>query len=284
MKVNRLSIHTVRNGLFNNGLNAELYSKFKYGSRPVAFAYADQLRALFLEKFGVDYILRHKVQIIISTSPFWYTPPPANTIALRFLYHLNSLLVEYEQMPLRYVKIHRGSAPRVDFSALTSEERESNMKQDLISVDPEAFRGKKVVLIEDARITGAHEAKTIKYLQGVGVDELTFLYVVDVADGATDPHIEFRLNHAWMNDLDKLATLMENEADYVLNARVCRYILSYPDKAKIEWLARSMPYETLASLDKYSVSDGYGVVAKYREGFKVIRMVLRERQACADNT
>ncbi len=277
MQVNRLSAYSTDDDATKVPLDFRAYSKFKYGHRPTALAFADQLAKVFLESFGLEYLKQHTQQLIVSTSPFWYTPPPANTLAIRFHFLMNDLLVEHKSGPLRYVKIHRSAAPRCDFSMLSCAEREANMKADALSADATAFLRKKVILIEDARITGSHEKKTIAYMEHIGVSDLTFLYGVMVPSGADDPDIENRMNHYWMNNLRRLGELMAYPEDYAMNARACRYILSYPDKQAIRIFAKQLTYDMLAGVCRYAVGDGYGLVEKYREGFFILREQLRDR-------
>jgi hypothetical protein len=280
MKINRISAYTIdaENNLENKPtLDFTEYSKFKYGHKPTAMKFAESMMSEFLNKFSLEKISGESSEFIVSTSPYWYTPPSANSLAMYFHYMLNELLLSAKNQPLTFLKIHRSSAPVCDFSKLSHRERLENMKRDTLSFDPFLLKGKRLILVEDARITGAHEQKIIDFMEKAGLEEIIFIYVVDVGSGKNDPDIENRINHKWVNDLDTLQLLMKKPDEFVLNSRLCRFILSWENQEELEDFCKRLSDEMLFGLYISSVNDGYGSVEKYAKGFEVVRQESRIR-------
>ena len=196
MKINRISAYTIdaENNLENKPtLDFTEYSKFKYGHKPTAMKFAESMMSEFLNKFSLEKISGESSEFIVSTSPYWYTPPSANSLAMYFHYMLNELLLSAKNQPLTFLKIHRSSAPVCDFSKLSHRERLENMKRDTLSFDPFLLKGKRLILVEDARITGAHEQKIIDFMEKAGLEEIIFIYVVDVVRVKTIPILKIEL-------------------------------------------------------------------------------------------
>ena len=277
MKVHRLSAYTIEQEPNKKNLNFTEYSKFKYGHKPTAIKFAESMVAEFLKTFPLSYFAKELDKIIVSTSPYWYTPPSAHALSIYFHYMLNELLLEAKNEPLTFLKIHRSSAPVCDFSKLTHEQRLENLKKDTLHFDPFMLKGKKLILIEDARITGTHEKKIIDFMEKAGLEEIIFVYVVNIGFGAADPDIENRINHKWVNNLDTLQLLMKNPEQFVLNSRLCRFILSWGNEQELKDFCKRLSDEMLFGLYISSVNDGYGSVELYSSGFDIIRQETRIR-------
>lgn len=284
MKIVCLSAYTVKHGSSGVVLDFEEYSKFKYGFKPATIIFAKKLLNLFLEKYGIEYFLIKPENVIITTSPYWYTPPPAYSLTIKFHDLINELLLEKGCPPVRFMKIQRSSAPFCDFGKLNLAERKQNMKISSLSVDLEIFKGKKIILIEDARITGSHEKKVRELMKKAGVTELVFIYIVNVGKEIKNPKVENQMNHSWINNLKALSVLMKNPQDYILNARACRFILSYENKKELKKFSKKLSHELLFEIHRLSVNDGYGTLEKYKDGFQIInneivaRVTLHKKQ------
>lgn len=277
MKLHRVSAYSIDKDTEKKTLNLVEYSKFKYGHKPTAIKFAESMISEFLKSFPLEYFCENSNNVIISTSPFWYTPPSAHILAIYFHYMLNELMIDKHGRPLTFLKIHRSAAPVCDFSKLTHQERLENMKRDTLSFDPFMLKDKRLVLIEDARITGSHEQKIIDFMENAGLEELIFVYVINVGNGTIDPDIENRINHKWVNNLDTIQLLMKQPEQFVLNSRLCRFILAWENKNELADFCKRLSDEMLFALYISSVNDGYGSVDKYSEGFNIIRQETRIR-------
>ena len=277
MKVHKISAYTIENDGNKPILDFTEYSKFKYGHKPTSMKFAESMMSEFLNNFSLDNISDKSDEFIISTSPYWYTPPSAYSLAKYFHYMLNDLILEKKKQPFTFLKIHRSSAPVCDFSKLSHKERLENMKKNSLSFDPFLLKGKRLILIEDARITGAHEQKIIDFMEKAGLKEIIFIYVVDVGFGKNDPDIENRINHEWVNDLNTLQLLMKKPDEFLLNSRLCRFILSWEKRKELEDFCKRLSDEMLFDIYISSVNDGYGSVEKYAGGFEVVRQEVKIR-------
>ena len=279
MKISRFSAYTLDKKALGKPdfLNISDYSRFKYGHKPTVITFAKKILETFLSKYSFDWIAARKDEIVITTSPYWHTPPSANSLAVAVHHLLNESLFEHGIGSIKFVKINRSAAPSCDFSQLSVKERAQNMKKDQLSVDTKSVKKQRVVLVEDSRITGAHEEKTIKYLEKAGVHELILLYVIDVKDGKLDPDVENRINHITVNSLDELYKLMKNPDEFILNGRACRFLLSWDNKDELEHFCKKIPLQILSDIYVASINDGYGLMDKYRAGFEVLRREYKRK-------
>jgi len=277
MKLQRISVYSLEEESDKNILDLVDYSKFKYGHKPTAIKFAENMVTEFTKVIPVSYLGENYRDVIVSTSPYWYTPPSAHILAIYFHYILNDMMIEEKHQPLTFLKIHRSAAPVTDFSKLTHKERLENLNKDTLSFDPFMLKGKKLILIEDARITGTHEKKITEFMEKAGLEELIFVYVVNISSGVVDPDIENRINHKWVNNLDTIQLLMKKPDQFVLNSRLCRFILAWENDSELEDFCKRLSDEMLFGLYISSVNDGYGTVEKYAKGFDIIRKETKVR-------
>lgn len=280
MKIQRISAYTIEKEEGKHELSLTEYSKFKYGHKSTSIKFAQRMISEFLEQFTIDHIANNCHNVIVSTSPYWYTPPSAHSLAVYFHFMLNDLMLEKKHSPLTFLKIHRSSAPVCDFSTLTHAERLANLGKENLSIDPTLLKGKTLFLIEDARITGTHEQKIIDFMEKAGLEEIIFIYVINISFGKDDPTIESRLNHEWVNDLDTIQLLMRRPDQFLINSRLCRFILSWKDKDELADFCKRLSDEMIFELYMSSINDCYNANEKYADGFEVIRneIEFRHRQ------
>lgn len=277
MKIKRASAFTMESGQKKPLLDIAEYSNFKYGHKPTVLTFAKKMTDELFSIFPIQKLISQQENVIVTTSPYWYTPPSVHPLALAVYENINEHLFERGKNSLRFIKMSRSSAPSCDFSKLSHAERKLNMQQNKLSVDENAVKGRTVIFIEDARITGAHEAKALECLEAAGAEKVILLYIIDVKHGKKDPDIENRINHSVINSLDELYRLMKNPDEYVLNSRACRFVLSWENKEELEKFAQKLPLTVLTELYSASITDGYGLMEKYADGFRIIREEVRER-------
>ena len=70
---------------------------------------------------------------------------------------------------------------------------------------------------------------------------------------------------------------MKKPDEFVLNSRLCRFILSWENQEELEDFCKRLSDEMLFGLYISSVNDGYGSVEKYAKGFEVVRQESRIR-------
>jgi hypothetical protein len=277
MQIIRSAAFSVQIGAPETILNFQEYSQFKYGHKPTILKFAKKMVDGLFAIMPISKLIKNNQDIVIITSPFWHTPPSVYPLALEVHKLINEKLLDNKANAIKFVKISRSSAPSCDFSKLTVEERKLNMQRNKLSIDEDSVRDKTVIFIEDARITGAHEEKTIVCLEQAGAKKVILLYLIDVKNGKNDPDIENRLNHAVINSIDELYKLMRKPDEYVLNSRSVRFVLSWADHKELKKFFAKISSVILDELYSASITDGYGLMEKYAQGFELLRAEVKSR-------
>lgn len=248
------------------------YSHFKYGDGAVSDIYGKSLAEAFIatHKEMID----SGVEIAVTSASYRYVPKGATSIAFYFAQHLNTYLSSIGKPAAKLVKINNDDSFVGDYASFSGEKREELMKKSALGLEG-SVAGKKLVIIDDIRITGAGERRLVNFFSDKGPSEIFLLYVAiaDPAYAATNPQIESIINHSWMDSLEKLGTVMTSSR-YLINARVCKYILSYPDHKKLEQFLRSLDVAIVEQLYENIVNDNYPTIPAYVETIDLIRRVL----------
>ncbi len=278
MKIKRISAFALKSGLSKQILDPKEYSNFKYGHKPSVLKFAENLAKSLFSVMSKQWLVRNRASIVVTTSPYWHTPPSAHSLALSVHHILNEYLYENGYGSLPFIKVSRSMPPSCDFSQLDEKERKLNMKNNKLSVDRQAIKGKTVIFVEDSCITGAHEEKFLQCMKKADAAEVIVLYIIDLKNEKIDPNIENILNHSVIDSLDDLLKLMSNFKHYTLNSRVCRFVLSWSDEDELRDFCEKLPSSVLSDLYIASTTDGYGLMSKYNKGFNTVRSEMKRRQ------
>lgn len=262
-----------------NRFDAYTYSKFKYGDGVAGRKYGHQLAKKFIEKH--PYILDpdfDSKSLVISTSPYKSIVKGSSSIVSGFKTYINQVLLQYNKEPIIDIVILKDTMFSGDYGTMSEYERKSIMTHTELFVMDSFIQNKKIILIDDARITGTHESEMIHFFSSKNIDRIYFLYVADMNQsiGKSQPDIESNMNHAWMDNLDKLTTLV-NSKEFVLNARVCKYVLSIGDKTKLLDFIDGLDEKPLYDMFGGMVSDGYASMDIYRQNFEIIKDTVAKR-------
>ena len=93
---------------------------------------------------------------------------------------------------------------------------------------PDQVRDAHLLVVDDVRVTGAHQRCLMRASDGLPLAARTFLYIASFpgpAGACFDPTQEDALNHAAVKTLDDLAGIVE-AGDFAWNVRVCKFVLS----------------------------------------------------------
>lgn len=241
------------------------YSRFKYGSDSDARIYAHHIAS----QLRVKYYRWQNEEVIISASAFKVAPTAAEVIA-QMTYELLR-----ESFPLlRKVKISRETVFPNDYGSLSAEERHSLMDKNIVIVDRELFRNKKLILVDDLRVTGAHENKMIAVLSGL-VDEVVFTYVARLS-GSFTPFVEFNINQTAVQSVANIKAIVDTGVFHV-NARICKYLLSYRNTDELLSFFYEVPVEVLLRIEECVCGDGYHLMEEYWSNYSLLKEVLVNR-------
>lgn len=224
--------------------DAVSYSKFKYGNGAISKNYGEQLARVFIQQYSS--ILDQDNSFVVSSASYRHIPKGATSITHFFLRYLNDYLESKNKKCAESVKVSSTEPFVGDYASFSAEKRAQLMKKERLTLANGDVKGKKLILIDDIRITGSAEKGLINFFQEQGVTDIFLVYVAiaDPVYATSNPQIESVINHVWMDNLEKLKVIM-NSKDFMLNARVCKYILSYPKLDELDIFLKELDPEVL---------------------------------------
>lgn len=278
MRVKHLALHQLypnsQKGIdsLHTSFDIEAYSRFKYGDKRVAQQYAQELvRKLLQNPQDLPCL---STPVFISSSAFRYVPTAAQSILNAFL---SAFTQQLPQLKLQYFKIHRNYLDGRDYAQLTPEERENVLKQAQLSVDDSThLRNQTVWVIDDIRITGKHEEKILEFLQKLGVKEVKCLYVAQLQHGLERSWLEHYINHAWIKDLERFEEILYSPC-FQLNARVCKFLLSYPCHTSLKAFLERLDLAKITLLYHAIKQDNFDEVENYRHAFLLLEDIFLQK-------
>ena len=259
--------------------DAESYSRFKYGDAVIAFEYGVALAKKFIAAHATMFATRaSEIDLVVVTSPYKFIPKGASAIVRGFLDYTNAYLWRAGKQAISEIKIHKANMFEGDYGTFSEEERRRLTAGNKLHVAESYLYGKAVVVIDDVRITGAHERNLAEFLGGIGVSAMHFLYVasVDANYAQRDPQIESRMNHTWMDSFAKLSEIVNGEK-FAMNARVCKYVLSQGSTPAFAQFVASEGTPFLKELLTSAIGDGYALMPMYRDACEFIAGELDHR-------
>jgi hypothetical protein len=139
---------------------------------------------------------------------------------------------------------------------------------------PDELLGAKLIVIDDAYVTGTHEYNLIRHLDGI-VDELHFIYIVNLKDWPVSDK-ENKINKAAIkNPQDLLA--WTHDPDYLLNARVVKFLLSYPSSDELQIFFSRANTQFLVNLRSAIDADGYSNMLSFHTNIVALENELSQR-------
>jgi len=253
--------------------NAVEYSRFKYGDTGVARAYGFEMAA-HLEARVLQAAVRHCEPVVITASAYKMLPTAARSVAQVIYDRLHATGYKVDAG-----RIHRLNLTNGDYAAMTAEERASAMRQNGIHIDEDLFLGRHVIVVDDIKITGAHERSIREMFASRAILSLTHIYVVQMDPRlvAKDPTAEDTLNRSWVNGLEQLGELIaDNPSKYLFNARTVKLILSSPLNELGPFLS-TLTIEHIRKLYEGANGDGYHLMQPYAAGFLCLEAEARIR-------
>ena len=261
--------------------DAERYSSYKHGSTAAAEWFAQRLATAFLARnphaMGLP-------RVLIASSPYHLVPASSAALARGFRTAYNAertAATGLAAAPL--AQIERLVTTTGDYAALSAGAREECMAANALSfakLGRHDLRGTHLIVVDDVKVTGAHQRCLARAARELPLGSLTFLYAAEVT-GATsgfDPTVEDRLNHARINTLDDFAGMLrERVGDFAWNVRVCKFLLGQRNRDELPAFLARMPGRFLRELYRHGLADGYASMTAYRDSFTLVTVELRRR-------
>ena len=261
--------------------DTQSYSRFKYGDGNIARLYAFGL-AEVLAQTRPELIYGNE-QVVITSSAFKYVPTASHAIATAFQDAISYLRYTQGLPASDNIKIHRAHVEEGDYGTRSLGEREEIMRRNGIRIDGDYIKGKHLLIIDDVIITGSHERKVEQIIDSLGLLSVQFLYALqmDAEEAKADPTIEDRLNHSAVRTLENLAQIIETR-NFLINARVCKFVLSQKEPAELSLFLQSANNEFLYSLYVSAIGDGYVYMEGYQANTKLIEKEMMARGLIKD--
>jgi hypothetical protein len=251
------------------------YSRYKYGATACGAVFALALADAFQRACPR---VAEAPCLLIASAPYKYVPTAAHALARAFADDLNQRRYFRSLPPARLIKIGRQHLSPDDYGQFSNEQRRALMQTNPLLLDRTLLQDAHLVVIDDLKVTGAHQDCLIDATDGLPLLSRTFLYIAKflAPPGALDPTIEDQLNHSFAK---KLADVMEivRSPDFAWNARLCRFLLSARNRAELPAFLMRMPDRFLLDLSEKSRGDGYDVMDAYRKSYMLLQMALRWR-------
>lgn len=112
----------------------------------------------------------------------------------------------------------------------------------LVALDPDRFRGRAVLFINDINVTGAQQHFMRKAVQAAGAANIHWLYLVTVPPevGRANPEIEYELNYSRFASFDEFAAIVSGDGiDFT--ARCINRLFDYDDTQLLSLLRAMTP-------------------------------------------
>ncbi len=279
MKVERIALHQLylspQKEILSNHqpFEVEAYSKFKYGDTSVACRYGEMLAQKTIQ--NLFSLTLSNSNIALTSSAYRYTPTAAQSIADAFFDYFKN----YTSLELEYFKIHRTYLDGRDYAQLTPQERNEVLQRSNLTLDEnQSLKGKTVWVIDDVRITGKHEEKILHFLEQEGVKEVLCLYVGILEQGLELSWVEHYLNHAWVKDIYRFAEIV-HQPHFKINARVCKFLLSYPSVLELKYFFDSLSEEKINLFYQVAKNDAFDKIPTYQASFYLLENVYKRNKS-----
>jgi hypothetical protein len=261
--------------------SAARYSRYKYGSVAAAETFARALGAAFGERHPD---LARARKLLMTSSPYTRVPTAATTLARRLRPVLNAARARHGLPPTPLVQVDRISPSTGDYGTLSASARDRCMQTNALSFrrfQPDQIRDAHLLVIDDVRVTGAHQRCVMRASDELPFVTRTFLYIASFlcpASGYFDPTQEDALNHAAVRTLDDLAEIVK-AGDFAWNVRVCKFVLNPANHGDLPRFLDRMPEWFVRELHRNSCQDGYSRMGPYAPSHAVVHAELSRRHS-----
>ncbi len=162
----------------------------------------------------------------------------------------------------------------MDYAKLGRDDRFSHTQKVKLSLDfSTPISNRSLVVIDDLYFTGAHEQNLLELLSPY-TKSVTFLYLIDLK-GCEDPMMESKLNHYSIGSIWDIYEIISSN-QFALNARVAKYILSYPDASELDLFFGSVSYDWLVSFRNAVHNEGYQDLPGFTKNLRILQDNLEE--------
>lgn len=238
--------------------SVEEYSRFKFGDGEVGTKYGSMLGSLALER---ECELAEVEDVYVASSAYRVAPPASESLLAPFI-DSAQMVVESTGLPttVNRFKIGKIAMATDNYAAMTFEQRSRTLQGDLILPEGLDLQGRRVIILDDIRVTGLRQAALEHLLGAAGVEQASFYYVLDVPDGKQHPQTEAIINMRSVRSIDDVIELAM-QPGFIPNVRLCKFILSQ-DIAALDRFCAVVPQEVADTVLRYIEADNLREVIK----------------------
>lgn len=255
----------------------EKYSKFKYGSKSIAREFGHELGKSFLNSSIYADLQRnfdlHKVPILVSSAPYKFIPTASSALKDYFVHAFNRSHAIKFSKSIEEIKIYRAHSYFDDYGSMSREDRDNAINSDDFSVDKNLTETEILILIDDIKITGSHQARIEKLLKSANFKgQAVFLFYAELV-GEESPQVETFLNRNGIEDLKDINEIIR-EDEFLFNTRVVKFILQ-SDSADFTTFMQFQSKRFNETLLHYSIGNEYFKEPAFQENLLQLRNHLQ---------
>ena len=234
------------------------YSRFKFGDGNAGHKYGTLLGNLVL---GEPDNLLSTEEVYVASAAYRVAPPAAESLLRPFANAAGQTArAAGTDTIFTPFKVSKTRMMTGNYAGMSFEERSRTIQNDLTLPEGLNLEGKKVVILDDIRVTGLREAALEQLLERAGVEHTSFYYVLNVPHGKNFPQTEALINIRAVRTIDDVLTLA-TQANFIPNVRLCKFILSQ-NLQEIERFCASAPRDVVDTILHYIKADDLETVVK----------------------
>ncbi|MGH7158372.1 MAG: phosphoribosyltransferase family protein [Candidatus Saccharimonadales bacterium] len=234
------------------------YSRFKFGDGEAGGRYGRMLGDLVLNE--PDELLSVG-EVYVASAAYRVAPPAAASLLQPFAaaagLAARSLGSDTVFTPFKVSKARMATG---NYAGMSFEERSRTIQDDLALPEDLDLEGRRVVMLDDIRVTGLREAALKQLLGNAGVEQTSFYYVLDVPNGKEFPQTEALINIRAVKTVDDVLALAMRP-NFIPNVRLCKFILSQ-NIQEIERFYNTAPKDVVDTILHYIKADDLETVVK----------------------
>lgn len=246
------------------------YSRLKFGCLATAERFgvelADWMVATHPEAFASP--------CLVIPSPYNNVENAATLVTKAFLRRANRHLAEAGLSHVDYALINRKLSYTKDYGFMDSKSRADLLKGDTFYFDSDYFRGKTLILLDDIRITGAHEHRVRDILSGHDAPIFSVYYAMMTGDTSRSS-IEAELNLNGIDTIDDIVALSYQNVAPII--RPIKYVLTRQKDDFLRFLANA-DGDYLSAIYDGAISEGYYAMDDFSTNLKLLGQEIKNRE------
>jgi len=242
------------------------YSSLKFGCNEVAKRFGYELAEKF---FSQNYEKLTSGNFVVIPSPYNYVTNAATSMSKHFVHKLNHLLAFNGGKSVDSSFIHRKVTYTGDFGFLNKEEREKLINQDSFYINKDFLEGKTIIVLDDVKITGAHEDKINAIFDEQNITNDTFfIYYGNYLKRGVGADIEGAINFAAIKNIDDYIALAQKPS-YNLIVRPIKYLFRRTEY-EFQKAINALPTELVQEIYYGCLGENYHLLEENKVNFDYI--------------